>query len=103
MSQDSDEMLREKLLAKRDTIEDSSTDIRDIGVLGIQYTVDNSMIIREVTLTLTAGGPTIKLDCLRGRLHGSWGSETTAIPVDAEYTQPYGDELRRRFKERIDS
>jgi len=39
MSQDSDEMLHDRLMAKRDSITDSSTDIRDIDVPCENYPV----------------------------------------------------------------
>jgi len=103
MSQDSDEMLREKLLAKRDTIEDSSTDIRDMDILSIEYDVTHGMQVTEVTLTLSYGGPTIYLDCISGRLRGYWGSEHVSRGVRSQDVQQYGTELADRFEDRIQS
>jgi len=101
MSEDTDTMLREKLLAKRDRIENSDTDIRSMDVLSIDYEVTQDMQVTEVTLTLSYGGPTIYLDCITGRLRGYWGSEHVSRGVRSQDVQQYGTELADRFEDRI--
>jgi len=103
MSQDSDEMLHERLMAKRESITDSDTDIRDSNVLSIDYEVTQDLRVTEVTLTLSYGDPTIYLDCISGRLRGYWSSEQITRGVDSEDIKQYGSELARRFEDRIQS
>jgi len=103
MSQDTQTMLQDRLLQQRDRIEDSTTDIRSIDVLSIDYEVTQDMQVTEVTLTLSYGGPTIYLECLSGRLRGQWGLESHTIPVDSQDLGQYGRELASRFEDRIQS
>jgi len=103
MSQDTDNLLLDRILQQRDTLEDSSTDIRDIDVLDIEYTVTQDMHVKEVSLQLCLGGPTIYLDCISGRLRGYWSSEHVSRGVRSEDIGEYGSELARRFEERIQS
>jgi len=103
MSQDSDEMLHDRLMAKRDSITDSSTDIRDIDVLSIDYEVTQDMQVTEVTLTLSYGGPTIYLDCISGQLRGHWGFASDTVPLDDDDVQAYGESLALSFEDRIQS
>jgi len=103
MSKDTDNLLLDHILRKRDTLEDSSTDIRDIDVLDIEYIVTQDMHVKEVTLHLCLGGPTIYLDCISGRLRGYWSSEQITRGVDSEDIGEYGSELASRFEDRIQS
>jgi len=103
MSQDSDEMLHDRLMAKRDSITDSSTDIRDIDVQEIEYTVTQDMRVTDVTLQLCFGGPTIYLDCITGRLRGYWGFSSDRVPLDDDEVQAYGESLALSFEDRIQS
>jgi len=103
MSQDTDNLLLDRILQQRDTLEDSSTDIRDIDVLDIEYTVTQDMRVTEVTLQLCFGGPTIYLDCISGRLRGYWSSEQITRGVRSDAVEQYGSELARRFEDRIQS
>jgi len=103
MSEDTDTMLQDQLLSKRDRIEDSDTDIRSMDVLSIDYEVTQDMQVTEVTLTLSYGGPTIYLDCISGRLRGYWGSEHVSRGVRSQDVQQYGTELVDRFEDRIQS
>lgn len=103
MSQDTDTMLQDQLLQTRDRLEDSSTDIRSIDVLSIEYEVTHDMQVTEVTLTLSYGGPTIYLDCISGRLRGYWGGDEITRGVDSEDIGEYGSELARRFEDRVQS
>jgi len=103
MSEDTDTMLQDQLLQKREDIEDSSTDIRDMDILSIEYDVTHDMQVTEVTLTLSYGGPTIYLDCISGRLRGYWGSEHVSRGVRSHDVQQYGTELADRFEDRIQS
>jgi len=103
MTEDTDTMLQDQLLSKRDRIEDSDTDIRSMDVLSIDYEVTQDMQVTEVTLTLSYGGPTIYLDCISGRLRGYWGSEHVSRGVRSQDVQQYGTELADRFEDRIQS
>jgi len=103
MSQDSDEMLHERLMAKRESITDSDTDIRDSNVLSIDYEVTQDLRVTEVTLTLSYGGRTIYLDCISGRLRGHWGFSSDTVPLDDDDVQVYGESLAVRFEDRIQS
>jgi hypothetical protein len=103
MSQDSDEMLHERLMAKRERITDSDTDIRDSDVLSIEYEVTQDLRVTEVTLTLSYGGPTIYLDCLSGQLRGHWGFSSDTVPLDDDDVQAYGESLALSFEDRIQS
>jgi hypothetical protein len=103
MSQDSDEMLHERLMAKRESITDSDTDIRDSNVLSIDYEVTQDLRVTEVTLTLSYGGPTIYLDCISGRLRGHWGFSSDTVPLEDDDVQAYGESLAVRFEDRIQS
>jgi len=103
MTQDSDEMLHDSLMAKRESITDSSTDIRSMDVLSIDYEVTQDMRVTEVTLTLSYGGPTIYLDCLSGQLRGHWGFASDTVPLDDDEVQAYGESLALSFEDRIQS
>jgi len=103
MSQDTQTMLQDRLLQQRDRIEDSTTDIRSMDVLSIDYEVTQDLQVTEVTLTLSYGGPTIYLECLSGRLRGHWGLESHTIPVDSQDLGQYGRQLATRFEDRIQS
>jgi hypothetical protein len=103
MSHNTDNLLLDRILQQRDTLEDSSTDISDIDVLDIEYTVTQDMHVKEVTLQLCLGGPTIYLDCISGRLRGYWNSEQITRGVRSEDIKQYGSELASRFEDRIQS
>jgi len=103
MSKDTDTLLQDHLLQKREDIEDSTTDIRDIDVLSIDYEVTQDMQVTEVSLTLSYGGPTIYLDCISGRLRGYWSSEQITRGVHSDAVEQYGSELANRFEDRIQS
>jgi len=103
MSQDTDNLLLDRILQQRDTLEDSSTDIRDIDVLSIDYEVTQDMRVTEVTLTLSYGGPTIYLDCISGQLRGHWGFASDTVPLDDDDVQAYGESLALSFEDRIQS
>jgi hypothetical protein len=103
MSKDTDNLLLDHILRKRDTLEDSNTDIRSMDVLSIDYEVTQDMQVTEVTLTLSYGGPTIYLDCISGRLRGYWSSEQITRGVRSEDIKQYGSELASRFEDRIQS
>jgi len=103
MNQDSDEMLHDRLMAKRDSITDSDTDIRDVTVHSIEYTVTQDMRVTDVTLQLCGGGPSIYLDCLTGRLRGYWGFSSDRVPLDDDEVQAYGESLALSFEDRIQS
>jgi hypothetical protein len=96
-------MLQDHLLQKREDIEDSTTDIRSMDVLSIDYEVTQDMQVTEVSLTLSYGGPTIYLDCISGRLRGYWSSEQITRGVRSEDIKQYGSELASRFEDRIQS
>jgi hypothetical protein len=101
MNQDSAEMLHDELMAKRESITDSDTDIRDIDVLSIDYEVTQELRVTEVTLTLSYGGPTIYLDCITGRLRGYWGFSSDTVPLEDDDVQAYGESLALSFEDRI--
>jgi len=103
MSQDSDEMLHDRPMAKRESITDSSTDIQDVTVHSVEYTVTQDMRVTEVTLTLSYGGPTIYLDCISGQLRGHWGFASDTVPCDDDEVQAYGESLALSFEDRIQS
>ena len=103
MSKDTDNLLLDHILRKRDTLEDSTTDIRSMDVLSIDYEVTQDMQVTEVSLTLSYGGPTVTLECLSGRLRGHWGLESHTIPVDSQDLGQYGRQLANRFEDRIQS
>jgi hypothetical protein len=103
MSHNTDTMLQDHLLQKREDIEDSTTDIRSMDVLSIEYEVTHDMTVNEVSLTLSYGGPTVTLECLSGRLRGHWGLESHTIPVDSQDLGQYGRQLAARFEDRIQS
>jgi hypothetical protein len=103
MSHDTDNLLLDHILRKRDTLEDRSTDIRDIDVLSIEYDVTHDMTVTEVSLTLSYGGPTIYLDCISGRLRGYWSGEQITRGVRSDAVEQYGRELASRFEDRIQS
>jgi len=103
MSEDSDEMLHDRLMAKRESITDSDTDIHSMDVLSIDYEVTQDMRVTEVTLTLSYGGPTIYLDCISGQLRGHWGFASDTVPCDDDEVQAYGESLALSFEDRIQS
>jgi len=103
MSHDTQTLLQDRLLQQRDTIEDSTTDIRSMDVLSVDYEVSHDMTVTEVSLTLSYGGPTVTVECLSGRLRGQWGLESHTIPVDSQDLGQYGRELASRFEDRIQS
>jgi ABC-type uncharacterized transport system auxiliary subunit len=103
MSQDSNEMLHDRLMAKRESITDSDTDIRSMDVLSIDYEVTQDLRVTEVTLTLSYGGPTIYLDCLSGQLRGHWSFSSDTVPLDDDDVQAYGESLALSFEDRIQS
>jgi len=103
MTEDTDNLLLDRILQQRDRLEDSGTDIRDIDVLDIEYTVCHDMHVKEVSLQLCFGGPTIYLDCISGRLRGYWGGDEITRGVDSEDIGEYGSELARRFEDRVQS
>jgi len=103
MSQDSDEMLHDRLMVTRESITDSDTDIRDSEVLDIEYTVTQDMRVTEVTLLLCGGGPSIYLDCLSGQLRGHWGFSSDRVPLEDDDVQAYGESLALSFEDRIQS
>jgi len=103
MTRDTDEMLHDRLMAKKKSITDSDTDIWDNEALDVEYTVTQDMRVTEVTLTLSCGGPTIYLDCISGQLRGHWGFSSDRVPLDDDDVQAYGERLALSFEVRIQS
>jgi len=103
MSHDTQTMLQDHLLQKREDIEDSDTDIRNMDVLSIDYEVTQDMQVTEVILTLSYGGPTIYLDCISGCIRGYWGSEQITRGIRSDAVEQYGRQLADRFEDRIQS
>jgi hypothetical protein len=73
----------------------NSYDIPDeVDPLGIEVRSDMDGTAREFVLTMTVGGPTIRVNVTRGIVKGSWGGSDHTAPIDnADFTDSYHQRL----------
>jgi hypothetical protein len=76
--------------------------IEDKDKTEIKYQVSESGTVTEVKIVLTAGGPHIAVECLRGVVSGQWSGETFRRGIESEEVHDYGKMLADRMEARID-
>jgi len=76
--------------------------VDEINILDVNYTVSQRGDVTGVELTLTVGGPDIRVDALSGRVRGSWGGDTHTTHFDSEIVERYAAERARIFEARVD-
>lgn len=65
-----------------------------VDPLGIEVRSDMDGTAREFVLTMTVGGPTIRVNVTRGIVKGTWGGSKHTAPIDnADFTNRYHDHL----------
>jgi len=77
---------------------ESIDDPDEIGILEVNYTVNESAGVTGVELVLTVGGPDIRVNALAGTVRGSWGGDTHTTHFDNNVVEQYGRMLSRQFE-----
>jgi|APHM01.1.fsa_nt_gi hypothetical protein len=81
---------------------DSGDPFRDRSMVELKYEVNGRGTVTEVYAVLTAGGPHIEVECLRGVVVGHWGGESFRRGIDSEDVTEFGRIEADRMEERID-
>jgi len=72
----------------------------EIGILEVNYTVNESAGVTGVELVLTVGTPDIRVNALTGTVRGSWGGDTHTTHFDSDVVEQYGRTLAEDFEQR---
>jgi len=81
---------------------ESIDDPEEIGILEVNYTVNERVGVTGVEFVLTVGGPTIRVDALSGRIRGSWGGDTHTTHFDSDVVEEYARILADSFESQHD-
>ena len=71
----------------------------ELGILEVNYTVNESAGVTGVELVLTVGGPDVRVNALSGTVRGSWGGDTHTTHFDSDVVEEYARMLARQFEE----
>lgn len=100
----SDGEIHPRVVAKAESIEEDGFDPDEVQEL--RYTVTASGTVTEVEAVTDIGGPGIWVKCLSGVVGGSWGGDTSRVPIfddDAEAeVKEYGRRRAEKMEERIE-
>lgn len=98
-----DGKIHPRVVAKAESIEEDGFD-RDM-VQEVRFTVSKGGTITEVEAITDIGGPGIWVECLSGVVGGSWGGDTSRVPIfddDAEQeVKEYGLREAQKMEDRI--
>ena len=78
---------------------ESIDDPDQLGILEVNYTVNERAGVTGVEFVLTVGGPDIQVDALSGRVSGSWGGDTHTTHFNSDVVEEYARMLARQFEE----
>ena len=78
---------------------ESIDDPDQLGILEVNYTVNESVGVTGVELVLTVGGPDVRVNTLSGTVRGSWGGDTHTTHFDSDVVEEYARMLARQFEE----
>ena len=71
----------------------------ELGILEVNYTVNESAGVTGVELVLTVGGPDVRVNALSGTVRGAWGGDTHTTHFDSDVVEEYARMLARQFEE----
>ena len=70
----------------------------ELGILEVNYTVNESAGVTGVELVLTVGGPNVRVNALSGTVRGAWGGDTHTTHFDSDVVEEYARMLARQFE-----
>ena len=70
----------------------------ELGILEVNYTVNESAGVTGVELVLTVGGPDVRVNALSGTVRGAWGGDTHTTHFDSDVVEEYARMLARQFE-----
>ena len=73
--------------------------VDELGILEVNYTVNESVGVTGVELVLTVGGPDVRVNALSGTVRGAWGGDTHTTHFDSDVVGEYARMLARQFEE----
>ena len=81
---------------------ESIDDPDQLGILEVNYTVNERVGVTGVEFVLTVGGPDIRVDALSGRVSGSWGGDTHTTHFNSDVVEEYAQMLADSFEGKHD-
>ena len=78
---------------------ESIDDPDQLGILEVNYTVNERVGVTGVEFVLTVGGPDVRVDALSGRVRGSWGGDTHTTHFNSDVVEEYARMLARQFED----
>ena len=81
---------------------ESIDDPDQLGILDVNYTVNERVGVTGVEFVLTVGGPDVRVDALSGRVRGSWGGDTHTTHFNSDVVEEYARILAESFEREHD-
>ena len=78
---------------------ESIDDPDQLGILEVNYTVNERVGVTGVEFVLTVGGPDVRVNALSGTVRGAWGGDTHTTHFDSDVVEEYARMLARQFEE----
>ena len=77
---------------------ESIDDPDQLGILEVNYTVNERVGVTGVEFVLTVGGPDIRVDALSGRVRGSWGGDRHTTHFNSDVVEEHARILADSFE-----
>ena len=81
---------------------ESIDDPDQLGILEVNYTVNERVGVTGVEFVLTVGGPDVRVDALSGRVRGSWGGDTHTTHFNSDVVEEYARMFADSFEGKHD-
>ena len=81
---------------------ESIDDPDQLGILEVNYTVNERVGVTGVEFVITVGGPDIRVDALSGRVRGSWGGDTHTTHFNSDVVEEYARMFADSFEGKHD-
>ena len=78
---------------------ESIDDADQLGILEVNYTVNERVGVTGVEFVLTVGGPDVRVDALSGTVRGAWGGDTHTTHFNSDVVEEYARMLAQQFEE----
>ena len=78
---------------------ESIDDPDQLGILEVNYDVNERAGVTGVEFVLTVGGPDVRVNALSGTVRGAWGGDTHTTHFNSDVVEEYAGMLARQFEE----
>ena len=78
---------------------ESIDDPDQLGILEVNYDVNERAGVTGVEFVLTVGGPDVRVNALSGTVRGAWGGDTHTTHFNSDAVEEYARMLARQFEE----